>query len=180
MAFKARLINLKRCNIAQDTASGWVLNRDNLILYILFELQEAGTFEFIRSIGRIDRFETGDPELAPTVQGGIFRELTGNHSRITFDIDLTAGCADHRSIEKRVRLGFVTLDQEETVVVRHPLSRQQHISVEHPGLLPGLTVDQIMLFVGGVEEKETVGEQQYGTDGNDEFSYNFHDTSSPC
>ena len=132
-------------------------------------------FEFIRSVVRIDRGEAGDPEHAPTVFEGIFGKLPGDHGWITLNIDMAVGGVDYWYIEKRIWPGMVTLNHKKAVVISHPFSGQQHLPVKHSSLLPGLTVNQVMLFVGRVEEKKTIGEQQYGTVGNDEFHPEFHE-----
>jgi hypothetical protein len=50
--------------------------------------------------------------------------------------------------------------------------------VEHPGLLPGLTIDEIVLDTGGIEQEQAVGTEQNCTNGDNEFCLKFHGTDS--
>lgn len=79
------------------------------------------------------------------------------------------GIGDGRRIEEGVGLDTLALHDEETVVVRGPLSGEKNLLIQHPRLLLGLPEDHFFVEDRGAVEHEEVEGGNYGADKDDEL-----------
>ena len=59
-------------------------------------------------------------------------------------------------------------------MVRHPLPGQQDLFIENPGLLAGLFHDKLVLQVGSLKQKKSVGQDNYRADGYNKLDGKIH------
>ena len=101
--------------------------------------------KFIRGIGRVYRFEAGNPELAEIVLARVFRQFAGNHGGIALDINPPFFVSDIAVAQERVAFNPRLLDEKKPVMIGHPLSGQEDLVGQHAGLTFGLFDDQLVL-----------------------------------
>jgi hypothetical protein len=173
MAGQTGGFHVQGSDIAQHPAVFRIHNTENLTL-ALVQGQQTAALKGIRTVGLVHRFETGDSKPAKTLPGRIFRELAGDHGRIVAHVQLTVLRPQAGVFEKGVRLDIRTLDQEQSIVVCHPLTGEQNLPMEHSGLFIGLVYDQPILKYADPVQLQDSRYPYNSANGNDKFCPQLH------